>query len=114
MTALLDRLRQMAEAVPPGGAMVVPRDWLEAELQALGPMLPNGGDLTVEQVAEQLHRPESTVRDWLDSGRFAGAYKRGRVWRVPRAALEMRRPAAEPNEAPARLDAWRRLRRART
>ena len=114
MTALLDRLRQMAEVVPPGGAVIVPRDWLEAELQALGPAPGDGGDLTVEQVAEQLHRPESTIRDWLESGRFAGVYKRGRVWRVPRAALEKPRPAPAPDDEPGRLDAWRRVRRSRT
>ena len=109
MTALLDRLRQITEAVPRGGAVVLPREWLEAELQALVLPLEHGRDLTVEQVAEQLSRPESTIRGWLGSGRFAGAYKRGRVWRVPRAALEDRRRPAPPSDDGVRLDGWRRL-----
>lgn len=112
--ALVDRLRQMAEAVPPGGAVIVPRDWLEAELQALGPAPGEGGELTVEQVAQQLHRPESTIRDWLDSRRFTGAYKRGRVWRVPRSALKQNRGGDSPErDKPVRLDAWRSVRRRR-
>src|SRR2546428_12162487 len=81
MTALLDRLRKLAEAVPAGGAVIVPRDWLDAELQALSSGLVDRNDLTVAQVAEALNRPESTIRDWLDSGRLPGAYKPGRAWR---------------------------------
>jgi len=111
MTALLDRLRKLAEAVPAGGAVIVPRDWLDAELQALTSWLPAGNDLTVAQVAELFNRPESTIRDWLDSGRLTGAYKRGRAWRVPRAALERQRPGRKPADVPARLDAWRQVHR---
>src|SRR5438876_9123747 len=114
MTALLDRLRKLAEAVPVGGAVIVPRDWLDAELQALSSGLVDGNDLTVAQVAESLNRPESTIRDWLDSGRLTGAYKRGKVWRVPRAALDKGRLGRARHDEPARLNAWRRVHHSRT
>ena len=114
MTALLDRLRKLAEAVPVGGAVIVPRDWLEVQLQTLSWEPVDGNDLTVAQVAELLNRPESTIRDWLDSGRLAGAYKRGRVWRVPRAALESQRLGRTPAGERVRLSAWRRVHRFRS
>jgi excisionase family DNA binding protein len=100
----------MADAIPPGGSVVVPRDWLENELRGLEPASAEPEDLTVEQAAKHLHRSESTVRDWMESGRFPGAYKRGKAWRVPRAALQEMVPT---DDEPARLGAWRAVRRAR-
>src|SRR5437879_848682 len=114
MTALLDRLRKLAEAVPVGGAVIVPRDWLEVQLQTLSWEPVDGNDLTVAQVAELLNRPESTIRDWLDSGRLAGAYKRGRVWRVPRTAINKGKLGRAPQDELARLNAWRRVNHSRT
>ncbi len=113
MTELLERLRQMAQAVPPGGSVVVPRDWLDAQLQALEPASVEPDDLTVEQAATHLHRSESTIRDWVESGRLPGAYKRGRVWRVPRAALAGSIPTQHVDNDAARLGAWRAVRRSR-
>ncbi len=92
---------------------MVPRDWLEGELQALEAHPGESGDLTVEQAAKELHRPESTVRDWMGSGRLLGAYKRGRVWRVPRTALKKAIPDKAPDDEPARLGAWRAVPRSR-
>jgi excisionase family DNA binding protein len=100
----------MAEAIPPGGSVVVPRDWLEAELRALEPASDAPDDLTVEQAAKHLHRSESTVRDWMESGRFPGAYKRGKAWRVPRAALQEVTPTDDEH---VRIGAWRAVRRSR-
>jgi len=114
MTALLDRLRKLAEAVPEGGAVIVPRDWLDSELQELMSELGSGDELTVAQVAASLNRPESTIRDWLFSGRLTGAYKRGKVWRVPRTALEKGRLGRAPHDELARLNAWRRAPHSRT
>lgn len=95
----------MVEAVPPGGAVTIPRDWLASELA-----VPGGGaagdagrDLTVEQLAERLNRKPSTVRGWLEQGLFPGAYhlpasgkwseKTGRprvgAWRIPVAAVDV-------------------------
>jgi excisionase family DNA binding protein len=92
--------------------IVVPRDWLESELQGLELARGGGepGDLTVEQAAKQLHRAESTVRDWMESGRFPGAYKRGKAWRVPRAALQEGIPTDDER---VRLGAWRAVPRSR-
>jgi hypothetical protein len=53
------------------------------------------------------------VRDWVESGRLPGAYKRGRVWRVPRAALEKGIVDRAPDDEPARLGAWRAVPRSR-
>jgi excisionase family DNA binding protein len=92
---------------------VVPRDWLDAQLQALEPASVEPEDLTVEQAAKHLHRSESTIRDWVESGRLPGAYKRGRVWRVPRAALTNGIPTERVDEDAARLGAWRAVRRSR-
>jgi excisionase family DNA binding protein len=100
----------MADAIPPGGSVVVPRDWLEGELRAFEPASAEPDDLTVEQVAKYLHRSESTVRDWMESGRFPGAYKRGKGWRVPRTELQEVIPN---NDEHARLGAWRAVRRSR-
>jgi excisionase family DNA binding protein len=113
VTELLERLRQMAQSVPPGGSVVVPRDWLDAELQALEPTSVVPDDLTVEQAAKHLHRSESTIRDWVESGRLPGAYKRGRVWRVPRTALNNGIPTGRVDNGLARLGAWRAVRRLR-
>ena len=113
MTALLNWLRRLAEAVPAGGAVIVPRDWLDSELQALSSELVDGDELTVAQVAASLNRPESTIRDWLDSGRLSGAYKRGKVWRVPRTALNKGRLGRAPQDELARLNAWRRVHHSR-
>ena len=46
------------------------------------------GDLTLDQVATEVHRAVSTVRTWCNGGRLQGAYRlNGRDWRIPQAAL---------------------------
>jgi len=39
---LIDRLRALAESVPPGGSVTIPRDWLAGELSStdVGPIAP--------------------------------------------------------------------------
>lgn len=45
-------------------------------------------DFTVIQLAHRYNRKPSTVRMWVESGRFPNAYKlRGREWRVPTASI---------------------------
>lgn len=39
--------------------------------------------LTVEDVAVRLRVDEATVRRMADQGQFAGAFKVGRLWRIP-------------------------------
>lgn len=88
---LLDQLRAMAEAVPAGGAVTLPRDWLLAELVGAGkaPSASLEVDLTVADLAGLFGKKRSTVRAWLEAGRFAGAYKlNGKQWRAPRSAVE--------------------------
>ena len=79
------------------------RVWLAtlAESQATIPAaevlkrLPDGvdspraaGDMTLEQVANEVGRATSTVRTWCNSNRIAGAYRlNGRDWRIPQASL---------------------------
>lgn len=45
-------------------------------------------DLTVQQTALQLGVTLKYVRDLLYEQRLAGAYKKGRVWRIPAASVE--------------------------
>jgi Helix-turn-helix domain len=80
-------LRALAESLPPGWPVTLPR---EALLEMLGDVpASETGLLTVSQIAAQLHRSPSTVRGWCEAGRFAGAFKlEGRDWRVPAHALE--------------------------
>ncbi len=57
----------------------------------LGPAVAR--DLSVVQLAEQLGRSPSAVRDWIAAGLFPGAYrlpgeKRAGAWRVPVSAVE--------------------------
>lgn len=94
-------LRRLAEQLPAGTSLTLDRATL---LQVLAPVVI---DLTVRQVAEQLHRSPSTVRGWLEAGRFADAYKLNRRdWRIPPAAVEAllsgQRPVSSPQDAPGR------------
>lgn len=84
-------LRSLAEALPAGAAVPVPREWLldllgerpSGEATAVGP-----ADPTVADLAERFGRSRSTVRWWIEAGRFPGAYRlRGREWRVPAAGV---------------------------
>ena len=101
--------------MPPGSSVVLPADWLRGELLAEDDN-DDGilGDLTLVQVADALDRSVSTIRTWCNSNRMVGAYKLGRSWRIPRAALDSLRNG--PVEAPtplsrdADLGAWRKAR----
>ena len=91
MNAALEQLRRVAEALPPGASVLLPR---EALLEALGDGprqtddSPEVADLTIEQVARRFGRSRSTIRGWITTGKLAGAYRfRAREWRVPPAAL---------------------------
>jgi excisionase family DNA binding protein len=84
-------LRLLADALPAGTALPVPRELLielldgspEPDSAASAP-----ADLTVEAVAERFGRHPSTVRGWISQQLLPGAYRlRGREWRVPAAAL---------------------------
>jgi hypothetical protein len=97
----LDALRELAERLPDGAALTLPK---AALLEALDHAEKVSGDavtvdLGVDQLAELLSRSESTVRGWLEAGRFPGAYRlpgqrRAGAWRAPLASLEAFRESA--------------------
>jgi excisionase family DNA binding protein len=116
VTTLADRLRQMAECLPPGASVTITRDGLlelAAEEDGDDACKTPQADLTVGELAARLHRAASTVREWCEHGRFAGAYKlNGRDWRVPLAALDAFLAGQRNECAVVRLGAWRAVRRA--
>lgn len=71
---LIERLRVMVEAVPAGGSVTIPRDWLAGEL-GRAPVPADPGDkprpepapadrwLTAAEVAQRLHTSERWVYD---------------------------------------------------
>ena len=136
-TWTLAALRALAEQLPPGGAVVLPREALLAALadpSVQTSALPApAGDLTIAELAAHFRRSESTVRGWVEEGRVAGAYQlpssgklmtfmrgpragtqrpRLGAWRIPRAALESFAAARANGKAHAKtLGAWRQGRR---
>lgn len=109
----LEHLRELAERLPDGAALSLPRDLLLDLLNGVAVAAePATDDLTVAQVAERLHRKASTIRGWCQEGRFTGVYKlNGRDWRVPPASVEAFLNGQRPQPAPVDLGAWRRQRR---
>lgn len=122
---LIDRLRQIVDPLPSDASVTLTavclRGWLEEENAA--PAYRASEELTVDELADELHRGRSTIRAWLsEEGNFPNAYRlRGREWRIPRsdvtAFLARQRPRATteedeglpaPAEQPADLGAWRR------
>lgn len=89
MTPLRESLARMADALPPGAAVLLPADWLRAQLEAeVGTEDDGVADMTVREVAEKLGRSVSTVRGWLSAGLIPESYKfGGKQWRVTRAGL---------------------------
>jgi len=114
--SLADRLRALAERLPPGGSLTLTRDGLlnlatsdggPAD-QAAAPQ----ADLTVAELAARFHRSASTVRDWCEHGRFDGAYKlNGRDWRITQAAVDTFLGEQRRKGPVAPLGAWRAVRR---
>ena len=116
----LAQLRQAAELLPPGASVTLTR---EALLELTAGVEPGpgssgatgqpAGDLSVADLAARFQRSPSTIRGWLEAGRFPGAYKlSGRDWRVPVSGVEafvaLERRQAAPR---ADLGTWRKHRR---
>jgi hypothetical protein len=82
-------LRALAEALPIGAAVTVPREWLLELLAGVSETSSVGtADPSIEEVAVRFGRAPSTVRGWCEAGKFPGAYKlHGREWRIPPAAI---------------------------
>lgn len=76
-------LRALAEASPPGSMLNVPREWVLLVLGS-GEPVASAADPTIRELAARFGRSPSTIRWWIESNRFPGAYRlRGREWRVP-------------------------------
>lgn len=110
---LRDRLRTLAQALPPGGSVTFTQDGL---LELIGDRPETEAapldDLTVEELAEEMGRAASTVRGW--ASRIPGAYRLGREWRFPRGAVRAWLDAGAELEglerrpgAPVDLGSWR-------
>lgn len=116
MTSLADRLRQMAECLPPGASVTITRDGL-LELAAVAGGAEETGpqaDFTVRELAVRFHRSPSTIRDWCEHGALDAYKLNGRDWRIPRAAADafIALQRKERQQAPVSLGAWRATRRA--
>ncbi len=87
-----DHLRALAEALPAGAAVSVPRDWLLELLEGSGGLQTSAksplADLTVAELAQLFGRKPSSVRGWLETGLLEGYKLNGREWRVTLAAVE--------------------------
>ena len=111
----LAELRRLAELLPAGGSLTLPR---EALLELCGGdrgALDLEGELTVAQFAKRLGRKPSTVRGWCERGALQGAYRlNGREWRIPPAAVETFIASQRPNAKRRRRDSlgdWREVAR---
>lgn len=102
-----ERMRRMLDGMPEEGQITLPvcllRAWLEDETMledatANGASMPHPG-FTVAQVAAHIGREESTIRGWVGAGRFPGAFKLGREWRIPREDLADALNSCGDNEA---------------
>lgn len=132
-----DQLLDLAATLPVGGAVVLDGRALRAlagEEVETEVAVPDGladddlADLDTEAVGRLLGRDASTVRRLCRDGAIDGAYRLGRAWRVPRAALrayldgqreahrevQARAEAERPRLRSADLGAWRRERGGRS
>ena len=113
--SLSDRLRELADRLPPGGSLTLTRDGL-LEL-AEGEESPRGepparADFTITELSERFHRSASTIRGWCEHGCFEGAYKlNGRDWRIPCAGVDSFLSKQRGEHAAAEFGAWRAVRR---
>jgi hypothetical protein len=112
---LHDRLRELAERLPPGGSVTLTRDdLLDLAVRDEGqPGQPaSGADLTIAELAGRFHRSTSTIRGWCEHGRFEGAYKlNGRDWRIPQKSVDAFLNAQRGRRPEVGLGAWRAFRR---
>ena len=113
--SLADRLRALAERLPPGGSLTLTKDGLLNLAASDGGQADQAAvpaDFTVAELAARFHRSASTVRDWCEHGRFEGSYKlNGRDWRIPQATVDTFLGEQRSKGPVAALGAWRAVRR---
>ena len=96
---------------PLPGTALVPSSWVMEQLGAEADEVEAIADLTIAEIATEMDRAPSTVRSWIPQ--IDRAYKLGREWRVPRAALRAYLDALAapkklmPTAAPPDLGSWR-------
>ena len=109
-----ERLRRIAEALPDGALVTLPRDFLIEATADTGRLTDR--DLTVADAAAHFKRSQSSVRSWISSGALRAFKRRGRQWLIPTSAIA-EFEAAERDGVPDRhdrravsadLSAWRR------
>ncbi len=108
-----DRLRELAERLPPGGSLTLTREGLLELAADEGQTEQRAAraDFTVAELAARFHRSPSTVRDWCEHARFEGAYKlNGRDWRIPQAAVDTFLVEQRGEKPVSPLGAWRAVR----
>jgi hypothetical protein len=99
-------LRTLAEALPTGAAVPVPREWLLELLARIAAPAASGAsstpaDFTVVDLAARFGRKPSTIRGWLDRELIPGAYRfRGHEWRIPVGALAAFEAGQRPDSPP--------------
>lgn len=114
-----ERMRAAADAL--AAAILGVLEAVAPDDAATGNVDTTSHDLSVSELCARYQRSPSTVRGWLEAGRFPGAYKlNGRDWRVPPDALAAFQSAQRtqtpvvtaptPSSQPADLRAWRRVR----
>jgi excisionase family DNA binding protein len=116
---LLERLRRMADSLPPGASVTLTREWLLAELDREAFQAGDSGDLTVAQACALLGRRPSTVRAMCARGDLRAYRYRNAEYRITpdaiteyltrerEGAVEARSPASSTGDA---LGAWRHVR----
>lgn len=112
--ATLERLRKVAELLPVGTSITLTRETLLEALKAAADVTTVPIDTTAAELAARFQRSTSTIRGWLEAGRFPGAYKlRGRDWRVPAEAIDAFREQERRRHASPDLDlsGWRKYMR---
>jgi excisionase family DNA binding protein len=117
--SLLERLRRMADALPPGATVTLAREWLLEELEREAVQSGDSGDLTVAHACALLGRRASTVRAMCARGDLRAYRYRGAEYRIaPDAITEYlareREGAVEPRSSDTptgdALGAWRHVR----
>jgi len=85
-----ERLRALAEVLPPNGSVSIPRSeieaWLEADAKTESDTANARADYTVAEIAERFGKAPQTVRDWIKAGKLQ-AYPFGKEYRITPAAL---------------------------
>jgi hypothetical protein len=119
-------LQALADALPAGSSISLPREWLLALLEGTTAAPAQPAEYTAKEAARMLGRAPGTIRTWCEQGMVRDSYRNaGREWKIPAASLEdlrvrcragrLRSPEVArptPAQTPADLSAWQHVKRA--